>query len=67
VPIEQIARLVGHSGTSVTEQIYRHQLRPVLEGRGDGHGSHLPDHGGVVTQVVTLKIKKAPSAVADGA
>jgi integrase len=31
VPIEQIARLVGHSGTSVTEQIYRHQLRPVLE------------------------------------
>ena len=31
VPIEQSARLVGHSGMSVTEQIYRHQLRPVLE------------------------------------
>jgi hypothetical protein len=31
VPIEQIARLVGHSGTSVTAQIDRHQLRPVLE------------------------------------
>lgn len=31
VPIEEIARLVGHSGTSVTEQVYRHQLRPVLE------------------------------------
>lgn len=31
VPIEQIARLVGHSGTSVTEQVYRHQLRPVME------------------------------------
>jgi integrase len=30
-PIEQIARLVGHSGTSVTEQICRHQPRPVLE------------------------------------
>jgi len=31
VPIEQIARLVGHSGTTVTEQVYRHQLRPVME------------------------------------
>jgi hypothetical protein len=31
VPIEQIARLDGHSGTSVTEQICRHQLRTVLE------------------------------------
>ncbi|GJF07271.1 site-specific integrase [Pseudonocardia sp. D17] len=31
VPIEEIARLVGHSGTSVTEQVYRHQLRPVME------------------------------------
>jgi integrase len=31
VPIEQIARLLGHSGTAVTERVYRHQLRPVLE------------------------------------
>ena len=31
VPIEQIAGLVGHSGTPVSEQIYRHQLRPALE------------------------------------
>ncbi len=29
--LEQIARLLGHSGTSVTERVYRHQLRPVLE------------------------------------
>lgn len=28
--IQQIADLVGHSGTSVTEKVYRHQLRPVL-------------------------------------
>jgi integrase len=28
--LEQIADLVGHSGTSVTERVYRHQLRPVL-------------------------------------
>lgn len=31
MPIEQISRLVGHSGTSVTEQVYRHQIRPVLQ------------------------------------
>jgi integrase len=30
VRLEQIADLVGHSGTSVTERVYRHQLRPVL-------------------------------------
>lgn len=30
VPIEQIADLCGHAGTSVTELVYRHQLRPVL-------------------------------------
>lgn len=31
VRIEQIARLLGHSGTAVTERVYRHGLRPVLE------------------------------------
>lgn len=30
VPIESIARLVGHSGTAVTEAVYRKELRPVL-------------------------------------
>lgn len=31
VPIEQISRLCGHKGTTVTELIYRHQLNPVME------------------------------------
>jgi integrase len=31
LPIEHISRLVGHSGTAVTETVYRQQLRPVLE------------------------------------
>ena len=31
MPIEQISRLVGHSGTSVTEPVYRKQIRPVVE------------------------------------
>jgi len=30
-PVEQIAQLVGHSGTTVTELVYRHQLRPVIQ------------------------------------
>ena len=30
VPIEQISRLVGHSGTTTTETIYRQQIRPVV-------------------------------------
>ena len=32
VSIEDIADLCGHSGTRVTEQVYRHPLRPVLLG-----------------------------------
>lgn len=31
IPIEEISRLVGHSSTSVTEQVYRHQIRPVIQ------------------------------------
>jgi integrase len=31
VPLEQISQLVGHSGTTVTELVYRHQLRPVIQ------------------------------------
>ena len=31
IPIEEISRLVGHSSTAVTEQVYRHQIRPVVQ------------------------------------
>lgn len=30
VTLEDIARLVGHGGTSVTERVYRHEIRPSL-------------------------------------
>jgi site-specific recombinase XerD len=30
VPLEEIARLVGHRNTTVTELVYRKQLRPVM-------------------------------------
>jgi integrase len=28
--VEKIALLIGHSGTAVTEKVYRHQIRPVI-------------------------------------
>lgn len=31
VPLEKISRLVGHSGTAVTEEVYRKQIRPVIQ------------------------------------
>jgi integrase len=31
VSLEDIAQLVGHSGTTVTELVYRHQIRPVIQ------------------------------------
>jgi hypothetical protein len=36
--IEKISRLVGHHGTTVTEKVYRHQLRPVIQ-----HGAEAMD------------------------
>jgi integrase len=36
VPIEHISLLVGHSGTTTTETIYRKQIRPVnVQGADD--------------------------------
>ncbi len=32
MPIEHIARLVGHTSTAVTETVYRQQIRPVIVG-----------------------------------
>ncbi len=31
VSLEEIARLVGHSGAAVTEEVYRKQIRPVIQ------------------------------------
>lgn len=31
VRLEEISRLVGHSGTAVTEEVYRKQIRPVIQ------------------------------------
>jgi integrase len=31
VPVEEIARLAGHTSSRTTEIVYWHQLRPVME------------------------------------
>jgi hypothetical protein len=31
VPFEEVSRLAGHAGTTVTELVYRHQLKPVIQ------------------------------------
>jgi hypothetical protein len=46
VPIENIARLVGHQGTAVTELVYRHQLRPVLEDGATAMDRIFPSESG---------------------
>ena len=42
MPIEQISRLVGHNGSAVTERVYRHQLRPVLQEGAQAMDSLFP-------------------------
>lgn len=47
VPLEEISRLVGHSGTAVTEEVYRKQIRPVIQTGAvvmDGIFKRDPEH-----------------------
>lgn len=45
VPVEAIARLVGHAGTAVTEAVYRKELRPVLTEGAEVMGRLFPRLG----------------------
>jgi hypothetical protein len=46
VTLEQIADLVGHAGTLVTEAVYRQDLRPVLlDGATTMDAIFPPDEG----------------------
>ena len=49
VPIEQISRLVGHSGTTTTETIYRKQIRPVLVRGADAMDRIFPLNQGLAS------------------
>jgi integrase len=46
VPVEKIARLVGHTGTSTTETVYRHQIRPVVTGGAEIMDQLFPSRDG---------------------
>jgi integrase len=43
VPIEKIARLVGHIGTATTETIYRKQIRSVVTGGAEVMDQLFPE------------------------
>ncbi|OLE22261.1 MAG: site-specific integrase [Catenulispora sp. 13_1_20CM_3_70_7] len=45
MPTERISLLVGHNGTAVTEVVYRHQLRPVLQDGAQMMDQIFPDEG----------------------
>jgi integrase len=46
MPIEQISLLVGHSGTTVTELVYRKQIRPVVKNGATAMDELFPGIGG---------------------
>ena len=46
VPVEKIARLVGHIGTTTTETVYRHQIRPVVTGGAEVMDQLFPRRNG---------------------
>lgn len=61
LPLEEVSRLMGHSGTAVTELVYRHELRPVLQS-----GANVMDI--VFKDLATMKETPAdevPAALAD--
>ncbi|HUN33750.1 MAG TPA: tyrosine-type recombinase/integrase [Trebonia sp.] len=43
VPTEKIAQLVGHASTVTTERVYRHQIRPVVQGGAEVMDRLFPD------------------------
>jgi hypothetical protein len=61
VPIEQISCLVGHSGTTTTETVYRKRIRPVLIQGADATDAIFPagSRSRLVTHLVTQRPQKA--------
>ncbi|MER5917765.1 site-specific integrase [Streptomyces sp. NPDC001982] len=48
IPIEVIARLVGHNGSGTTERVYRKQLRPVISEGAEAMDDIFGDDGDAV-------------------
>ncbi len=61
MPIEQIARLVGHTGGSaVTETVYRKQFRPIIDDGATVMNRVFPA-GATVTRLVTHPGSRTPN------
>jgi hypothetical protein len=59
MPIEHIARLVGHTSTAVTETVYRQQIRPVIVGGAEAMDRIFRESatasGPIVTQLEIMR------------
>ena len=62
MPIEDIAHLVGHANTRVTELVYRKELRPVLTRGAVAMDVLFPDDEGARTLVSRLVSKARPTS-----
>ncbi|SED10523.1 Site-specific recombinase XerD [Streptomyces sp. 3213] len=52
IPIEVIARLVGHNGSGTTERVYRKQLRPVISEGAEAMDDIFGDDDGAMGEEV---------------
>ena len=62
MPIEDIAHLVGHANTRVTELVYRKELRPVLTRGAVAMDALFPDDDGSRVGKQIGKQKPGPQA-----
>jgi integrase len=60
MPIEDIAHLVGHANTRVTELVYRKELRPVLTRGAVAMDALFPDDESARTLISAQKPKRRP-------
>jgi hypothetical protein len=64
VRIEDISDLVGHSGTTVTESVYQHELRPALTTGATAMNKILSNKRARSAQPVTNRHEETPTRVA---
>jgi hypothetical protein len=62
MPIEDIAHLVGHANTRVTELMYRKELRPVLARGAVAMDALFPNDDGSRTLVSRLVSRIRPTS-----
>ena len=60
MPIEHIARLVGHTSTAVTETVYRQQIRPVIVGGAEVMDRIFRESATASEPIVTQLVTQRP-------